>query len=216
MASYKYNSHGKNSLLKVVILGDGGVGKSCLMNRFVNNHFQEVSFHTIGVEFLNKELTINNDLFTLQIWDTAGQERFKSLRTPFYRGSDVCMLTFAVDDLSSFQNLAMWKKEFLFYADIKEGAFFPFIVVANKIDIGDENRRVTEAQARQWCEENGKLPYIEASAKDAVNVDKAFTMAVEIWSKMEELMDRQGHYQEDTVKLSNGSLSTNDGCCGRK
>lgn len=57
----------KKPLLKVLILGDGGVGKSCLMNRFVNNHFDETSFHTIGVEFLNKELTVNGENYVLQV-----------------------------------------------------------------------------------------------------------------------------------------------------
>lgn len=69
----------------------------------------------------------------MQIWDTAGQERFKTLRTPFYRGSDICILTYAIDDKSSFRNLQMWKNEFLYYADIKEHIQFPFIVVGNKV-----------------------------------------------------------------------------------
>jgi len=116
-----------------VILGDGGVGKSCLMNRFVSNHFDEHSFHTIGVEFLNKDIEINGEAYTLQIWDTAGQERFKTLRTPFYRGSDICLLTYAVDDKTSFRNLALWRSEFLKYADVQEGSTFPFIVVGNKV-----------------------------------------------------------------------------------
>lgn len=123
----------KNTLLKVVILGDGGVGKSCLMNRFVSNQFDEHSFHTIGVEFLNKDIEIDRETYTLQIWDTAGQERFKTLRTPFYRGSDICMLTYAIDDKHSFRNLQMWKNEFLYYADVKENVQFPFIVIGNKV-----------------------------------------------------------------------------------
>lgn len=68
----------------------------------------------------------------LQIWDTAGQERFKSLRTPFYRGSDMCLLTFALDDHKSFENLETWRKEFIYYADVK--ADFPFMVVGNKVE----------------------------------------------------------------------------------
>jgi GTPase SAR1 family protein len=78
-------------------------------------------------------LKINN-FNCFQIWDTAGQERFKSLRTPFYRGSDVCLLTYAVDDRASFENLILWKNEFLYYADVKDmGMGFPFLIVGNKV-----------------------------------------------------------------------------------
>lgn len=74
-------------------------------------------------------------LYLQQIWDTAGQERFKSLRTPFYRGSDMCLLTFSIDDPPSFKNLDMWRKEFIYYADVK--ADFPFLVVGNKVNCPD-------------------------------------------------------------------------------
>ncbi|KAF6204753.1 hypothetical protein GE061_018915 [Apolygus lucorum] len=203
----------KNCLLKVIILGDGGVGKSCLMNRFVNNHFDDHSFHTIGVEFLNKEMKIKNEMYTLQIWDTAGQERFKSLRTPFYRGSDICMLTYAVDDKSSFQSLGMWKNEFVYYSDIKDGSAFPFVVVANKVDISEEKRQVSEVEARNWCKENGDLPYIETSAKDAINVDVAFNMAVDIWSQLEAEMDKQG-MSNDTIRIDPNRNGKREACCG--
>lgn len=79
-----------------------------------------------------------------KIWDTAGQERFKTLRTPFYRGSDICLLTYAVDDRSSFRNLSMWKNEFLYYADVKESQVFPFIVVGNKASCFTANNRFSE------------------------------------------------------------------------
>ena len=123
----------RSTLLKVVILGDGWVGKTCLMNRFVSNRFKQYGYHTIGVEFLNKDIEINGEAFTLQIWDTAGQERFRTLRTPFYRGSDICLLTYAVDDKSTFNNLSSWKSEFLLYADIQEESNFPFVVIGNKV-----------------------------------------------------------------------------------
>ena len=69
----------KSTFLKVVLLGDGGVGKSSLMNRFVSGKFDSQSFHTIGVEFLNKDVTVEGQSYTLQIWDTAGQERFRTI-----------------------------------------------------------------------------------------------------------------------------------------
>lgn len=236
---------GSNTLLKVVILGDGGVGKSCLMNRFVHNRFDEGSFHTIGVEFLNRDVTIGGETYTLQIWDTAGQERFKSLRTPFYRGSDICLLTFALDDRASFEHLPLWRSEFLHYADVQDeppNRAFPFLVVGNKADLvasvvgqtemdqgdvrkgtfgevgisgtkggGDAvnseeigkfraRREVSREEAEEWCKAKGGLPYVEASARDATNVEAAFALAVERWAKLEAGLGRP-HLQADAVHL---------------
>ncbi|XP_011311634.1 ras-related protein Rab-9B [Fopius arisanus] len=204
------NSH-RSTLLKVVILGDGGVGKSCLMNRFVSNHFDEHSFHTIGVEFLNKDIEINGEAYTLQIWDTAGQERFKTLRTPFYRGSDICLLTYAVDDRTSFKNLALWRSEFLYYADVQDGALFPFIVVGNKVDVPDLEKQISTEEARAWCAENGNSPLVETSAKNATNVEEAFGAAVTAWAKLEAKLERP--FVEDTVDLSKQQSPHRSSCC---
>ncbi len=99
-------------MLKMILLGDGGAGKSSLMARYVNDEFDPSCAHTVGVEFLKKEFKDGKVPYVVHIWDTAGQERFRSLRTPFYRGSDVCMLVYAVDDRKSFDNLKMWMAEF--------------------------------------------------------------------------------------------------------
>ncbi|XP_076626479.1 RAS oncogene family member Rab9 [Colletes latitarsis] len=201
----------RSTLLKVVILGDGGVGKSCLMNRFVSNHFDEHSFHTIGVEFLNKDIEINGEAYTLQIWDTAGQERFKTLRTPFYRGSDICLLTYAVDDRTSFKNLALWRSEFLYYADVQEGSTFPFIVVGNKVDVPEPKKQVSTEEAQAWCAENGDPPLVETSAKDATNVEAAFGAAVAAWAQLEARLERP--LVEDTVDLSKQQSPHRTSCC---
>ncbi|XP_018359727.1 PREDICTED: ras-related protein Rab-9A isoform X2 [Trachymyrmex cornetzi] len=201
----------RSTLLKVVILGDGGVGKSCLMNRFVSNHFDEHSFHTIGVEFLNKDIEINGEAYTLQIWDTAGQERFKTLRTPFYRGSDICLLTYAVDDKTSFRNLTLWRSEFLKYANVQEGSTFPFIVVGNKVDVPESERQVYMEEAQAWCSENDNPPLVETSAKDATNVEAAFGAAVDAWARLEARLERP--LVEDTVDLSKQQSQHRTSCC---
>jgi len=196
-------------MLKVILLGDGGVGKSSLMNVYVSGKFSADSFHTIGVEFLIKEIEVDNKKVALQIWDTAGQERYRSLRTPFYRGSDCCLLTFSIDDAASFSNLTMWIREFVYYADIgaSEGcepedmtSRFPFVVIGNKADDG-VTRVVSREQAVEWCK-NHSIPYYETSARDAVNVNEAFEAVARRVREINRRLDATGRTQVDTVRLS--------------
>lgn len=162
----------RKTLLKVIILGDSGVGKTSLMNQFVNKKFSNQYKATIGADFLTREVMVDNKLVTLQIWDTAGQERFQSLGVAFYRGADCCVLAFDVTVASSFKNLDSWRDEFLIQASPRDSEHFPFVVIGNKIDL--ENRAVTTKRAQQWCESKNHAPYFETSAKDAINVEQAF------------------------------------------
>lgn len=202
----------KNKVLKVVLLGDGGVGKSSLMNVYVNERFDPMPAHTLGVEFLKKEIKSPycQEPTILQIWDTAGQERFKSLRTPFYRGSDACLLTFSVDDENSFRRLSYWKKEFLNYANVSDSSSFPFVVIGNKIDVSEQERRITQQQAEKWCKEYN-MPYFETSAKDVINVDLAFTTAANKAIQLDMKFSPNSCTNMDNIKL-NGH-SSNGACC---
>ncbi|XP_002057667.3 ras-related protein Rab-9B [Drosophila virilis] len=191
----------KSKLLKVIILGDGGVGKSALLTRFVSNRYEENNFHTIGVEFMNKDIAVDGEKYTLQIWDTAGQERFRALRTPFYRGSDMCLLCYALDDRDSLRGLRLWRNEFLNYADVKADRF-PFIVVGNKNDLRPEKRQVSYEDVQQWCTEYGIGAHIETSSKTATNVSDAFVLALRQWRRMECVAEAEQRQLGDTIDLT--------------
>ena len=119
-------SSSKKVFLKVVVLGDMAVGKTSLMNRFVNNRFSHQYKSTLGADFLSKEVTVDDRTINLQIWDTAGQERFQSLGVAFYRGADCCVLTYDVTDVNTLRSLDMWKEEFLAQTLPRDSEKFPF------------------------------------------------------------------------------------------
>lgn len=173
--------HRKKVLLKVIILGDSGVGKTALMNQYVNKRFSSAYKATIGADFLTKEVMIDDKLVTLQIWDTAGQERFQSLGVAFYRGADVCILVYDVTNPKSFENLDSWREEFLVQASPPDMENFPFVVLGNKVD-REHDRRVPKAKAQQWCKSKAATPlrYFETSAKEAVQVEAAFQEAAQL------------------------------------
>jgi len=166
-------SHRKKVLLKVIILGDSGVGKTSLMNQYVHKRFSNQYKATIGADFLTKEVMIDDKLVTLQIWDTAGQERFQSLGVAFYRGADSCVLVYDITDAKSFDNLESWMDEFLVHAAPRNQETFPFVVLGNKADMA-KRRQVATSKAKQWCTGKNNIPYFETSAKEALNVEQAF------------------------------------------
>ncbi|CAN1235291.1 Ras-related protein Rab7 [Linum perenne] len=162
----------RRTLLKVIVLGDSGVGKTSLMNQYVHNKFSQQYKATIGADFVTKELQIDDKLVTLQIWDTAGQERFQSLGVAFYRGADCCVLVYDVNSMRSFDSLENWHDEFLKQANPADPKSFPFILLGNKIDV--DVMQVSEKRAKDWCASKGNIPYFETSAKEDYNVDPAF------------------------------------------
>ncbi|KAL6075263.1 Ras-related protein Rab-7A [Balamuthia mandrillaris] len=161
------------------------VGKTSLMNQYVNKKFSNQYKATIGADFLTKEVMVDDKLVTLQIWDTAGQERFQSLGVAFYRGADACVLVFDVNVAKTFENLNSWREEFLIQAGPRDPDNFPFIVLGNKIDL-ENSRVVSQKRAQAWCQSKGNIPYFETSAKEAINVEQAFATVAKNAMKEEE------------------------------
>lgn len=203
----------KKTLLKVIILGDSGVGKTSLMNQYVNRRFGSQYKATIGADFLTKEVMVDDRLVTLQIWDTAGQERFQSLGVAFYRGSDCCVLVYDVNVAQSFANLEHWKDEFIAQSSPSNPDNFPFVVIGNKIDL--ENQRVVgPKKAQAWCQKKGNLPHFECSAKEAIRVDQVFLQVARLALQQEELeSESQQVFQHQGVDLTKKATVDDDCAC---
>lgn len=118
------------------------VGKTSLMERYVERRFSQQYKATIGADFFPKDVIIDDKPVNLQIWDTAGQERYQSLGSAFYRGADACVLVYDMTDARSFDALDSWRDEFLISAAPRDPDSFPFVVMGNKVDVIDRARAV--------------------------------------------------------------------------
>ncbi|CAK91498.1 unnamed protein product (macronuclear) [Paramecium tetraurelia] len=163
----------KKQLFKIIILGDSGVGKSALMDQYVNARFTQLYKASVGTDFMGKKVMIDDRMVTLQLWDTAGQERFQSLGGAFYRGADCCVLVYDITNPKSFDSLDSQRNEFLMQGQPKYPEHFPFFVLGNKLDKASQ-RKVQESKAQQWCKSHGNIQFFEVSAKDATNIEQAF------------------------------------------
>lgn len=163
----------KTKALKVIVIGDAGVGKTSLSNRHVSKIFTSNYRATIGADFLSKRIIHNEEEYSMQIWDTAGQERFRAIGSAFYRGSDCCVIVFDLTDKKSFENLKMWKNYFIEDGWVKDPETFPFVIIGNKCEEEDK-RVVSRDKVESWCLESGRFSYFETSAKQDIGVDEAF------------------------------------------
>ncbi|EHA8587054.1 ras-related protein RABA2a [Cocos nucifera] len=159
-------------LFKVVLIGDSGVGKSNLLSRFTRNEFCLESKSTIGVEFATRTLQIlvEGRIIKAQIWDTAGQERYRAITSAYYRGALGALLVYDVTKPTTFENVSRWLKELRDHADTN----IVIMLIGNKTDL-KHLRAVATEDAQSFAEREG-LSFIETSALEAVNVEKAFQM----------------------------------------
>jgi Ras-related protein Rab-1A len=155
-------------LFKVIIIGDSGVGKSCLLSKFTDDTFNPQFITTIGIDFKIKTVELDDKLIKLHIWDTAGQERFRTITTSYYRGANAIIMAFDMTNLDSFNNMERWIGEINKYAS-------PNIY---KILIGtkcDETRKIiVDDNIVYELTEKHKVDYIKTSAKTGLGVNEVF------------------------------------------
>ncbi|KAL2245054.1 UNVERIFIED_CONTAM: Ras-related protein RABB1c [Sesamum indicum] len=168
-------------LFKYIIIGDTGVGKSCLLLQFTDKRFQPVHDLTIGVEFGARMITIDNKPIKLQIWDTAGQESFRSITRSYYRGAAGALLVYDITRRETFNHLASWLEDARQHANPN----MTIMLIGNKCDLA-HRRAVSTEEGEQFAKEHG-LIFMEASAKTAQNVEEAFIKtAATIYKKIQD------------------------------
>eukprot|EP00899_Mesostigma_viride_P016404 jgi/Mesvir1/24765/Mv22021-RA.1 len=186
-------------LFKLLLIGDSGVGKSCLLLRFADDTYTESYISTIGVDFKIRTVELDGKTIKLQIWDTAGQERFRTITSSYYRGAHGIIVVYDVTDQESFNNVKQWLNEIDRYANENVNK----LLVGNKSDL--TAKKVVDYQtAKSFADEFG-IPFLETSAKNATNVEQAFmTMAAEIKNRMasQPVMNKPAQFEYHIHSLS--------------
>ncbi|XP_013608958.1 PREDICTED: ras-related protein RABE1c-like isoform X2 [Brassica oleracea var. oleracea] len=195
-------------LIKLLLIGDSGVGKSCLLLRFSDGSFTTSFITTIGT------IELDGKRIKLQIWDTAGQERFRTITTAYYRGAMGILLVYDVTDESSFNNIRNWIRNIEQHASDNVNK----ILVGNKADMDESKRAVPKAKGQALADEYG-IKFFETSAKTNLNVEEVFfSIAKDIKQR---LSDTDSRAEPSTIKIGQtdqaagaGQATQKSACCG--
>jgi Ras-related protein Rab-8A len=182
------------TLVKLLIIGESAVGKSCLLLRFAENQFSDEFLSTIGIDFKVRVLDINGQKVKLQIWDTAGQEQFRTITKAYYRGAHGIMLVFDVTDVQTFNQTKQWMQSI---HDNVSGDVV-IVLMGNKSD--KPGRTVTFEQGQAMAKEFG-VEYFETSAKNGENVESTFLhLAKAIVNDRDRIMGKRATSQPQAAK----------------
>lgn len=160
-------------IYKVILIGDPGTGKSCLLSRYVDNIFQHLQ-PTMCLDFKQKNVTHNGQAIQVQVWDTAGMERTRALTKAYYRGADAILLCYDVTDVESFDSLNNWVTQY--NSSNERGESITRIIVANKMD-DQKKRKISKEDGVMFATSNNHM-YLETSSKTGENVETLFDMVI--------------------------------------
>lgn len=170
----KMENFDHDHVIKVVFIGDSGVGKTNILSRYCRDEFMLNSQSTIGVEFASKTISLDNGkIIKTQIWDTAGQERYKSVTNTYYYRSQGALVVFDITKPSSFKSVDRWVSQLREFA----GNDVVIVIVGNKSDL-KSLRAITKEEALEKASALGDLDYIETSALSNCHINDTFNILV--------------------------------------
>ena len=198
--------------LKVVVVGDSGVGKTNLIKRFINDTFNKDSKATVGVEFLSKTYLINQEVFKIEIWDTAGQERYKAITTTYYKGAKGALIVYDITRKETFDSVDRWISELNNSGDKN----MTMLLIGNKCDL-DSQRQVTKEQGEEKAKAF-KVAFLETSASSGENLDVAFEMIMkEVYNKCKNEIEEDDGMEEmhmgQEIDLTKQQPKVKRSCC---
>ena len=201
---------------KMIVVGDAGVGKSCLTTKAAKGIFDETYSATVGFEFLTFNVKLNDKIIKLQIWDTCGQEIYRSLISSFYRNASLAMMVYSIDSKESFIHIETWLKE----VKLQSNPDIKIFLIGNKADL-EEQREVKLEQAKLYKNENDIHYFCETSAKNGLNAQEVFIEAAKLLYK-EHLKYKARANRVDNgaggnisvpIKINDGKNERKSGCC---
>ncbi|EAX96468.1 small GTP-binding protein, putative [Trichomonas vaginalis G3] len=190
--------------IKIVLLGDSGVGKTSIVSMFVSGAMPEVAAPTVGAAFVTKQFELNNNTFNLFIWDTAGQELYRGLAPMYYRNASIAFIVFDISREVTFNSVAYWIEE------LRENSTEDVIIVivGNKNDL---ERNIDMAKCEQFATEH-KAIYCETSATTATGIDRIFQLAIGEYERTQ-MNTSTSEIKADTVNISEKKKKEKTGCC---
>ena len=177
--------------IKVILLGDSGVGKTCIINRYINDEFNPNSKTTLGSNASSKLIKRGQVSYILNLWDTTGQEKYHSITNLFIKGSNIVILVYAINSLSSFEGLDFWYKS---VQEKLEGENYALAVVGSKSDlIEEEEEVVSEEEAKKFAKEKNAIFKLVSSKEDPEGINNLFDTLLDELIKKNYLMENKSY-----------------------